>query len=301
VKESSPHIYAKIATMSEYFHASPRTMRRFMRVQSLIDQLDPEAAPQALLAPGSPQPRGTIIVFPGSFNPPTTAHLALLKQAREFAYQHLGAAGGQPIQLYAAMSKRIVDKERVERPLLLDRVMLLSMLLRRRLPHTGVMLFNRGLYVEQAQAVWTAFPKVRKLFFLIGFDKIVQILDPRYYEDRDAALMELFKLAELLVAPRGTGGLDALTALLQQPDNQPFAPYIHALPFNAAYRTISSTRIRQHSAEHWHEVPQEVRRFMIKTRAYAPPLRRVDGTTVDYYAERVKELEARLKKLNGGK
>ena len=26
------HIYAKIAIMSEYFHASPRTMRRFMRV-----------------------------------------------------------------------------------------------------------------------------------------------------------------------------------------------------------------------------------------------------------------------------
>lgn len=298
-RESSPHIYAKIAIMSEYFHASPRTMRRFKRVQSLIDQLDPDAPPQALLVPGSPQPWGTIIVFPGSFNPPTTAHLALLKQARQFAYQHLGAARGQPIQLYAAMSKRIVDKERVERPLLLDRVMLLSMLLRRRLPHTGVMLFNRGLYVEQAQAVRTAFPRVSKLYFLIGFDKIVQILDPHYYEDRDAALVELFKLAELLVAPRGADGVDALTNLLQQPDNQPFARYIHALPFSAAYRMISSTSIRQHSAEHWREVPREVRRFMRETRAYAPPLRRVDGTTVDYYAERVKELEAKLKKPNG--
>src|SRR6266567_7986333 len=123
--------------MSKYFHASSRTMRRFKRVQSLLDQLDPDAAPQALLVPGSPQPRGTIIVFPGSFNPPTKAHLALLKQARQFAHQHLDAAGGQPIQLYAAMSKHIVDKERVDRPLLLDRVMLLSKLLQRRLPHTG--------------------------------------------------------------------------------------------------------------------------------------------------------------------
>src|SRR5947199_3915238 len=146
------------------FYISPRSRQRLRLAQALLQQLDPEGEPQALIVPGSPQPRDSIIVFPGSFNPPTTAHLALLKQARQFAYQHLGAAGGQPIQLYAAMSKRIVDKERVERPLLLDRVMLLSLLLRRRLPHTGVILFNRGLYVEQAQAVRTAFPKVRKLF-----------------------------------------------------------------------------------------------------------------------------------------
>ncbi len=286
--------------MSKYFHASSRTMRRFKRVQSLLDQLDPDAAPQALLVPGSPQPRGTIIVFPGSFNPPTKAHLALLKQARQFAHQHLDAAGGQPIQLYAAMSKHIVDKERVDRPLLLDRVMLLSKLLQRRLPHTGVLLFNRGLYVEQAQAVWATFPGVRRLFFLIGFDKIVQILDPRYYTDRDAALNELFKLAQLLVAPRGADGVESLTNLLQQPQNQPFARYIHALLFSEAYRTISSTSIREHSTEHRREVPREVWRFMRKTRAYDPPQRLADGTTVDYYAERVKELEARLKKLNGG-
>src|ERR1700730_1563153 len=120
-------------SMNQYLFDSQDTIQQLKQIQALLDQLDPEAKPQALIVPGSPQPRGTIIVFPGSFNPPTTAHLALLKQARQFAYQHLGAAGGQPIQLYAAMSKRIVDKERVERPLLLDRVMLLSVLLRRRL------------------------------------------------------------------------------------------------------------------------------------------------------------------------
>ncbi len=293
-------LYAKIAHMQAYFHASPQTVRRLKQVQSLLDQLQPEAEAQALLVPGSAQPRGAIIVFPGSFNPPTTAHLALLKQARQFAILHTQALEvSRHIQLYAALSKHIVDKEYVERPLLLDRIMLLNMLLRRRLPHTGVMLFNRGLYVEQARAVRTAFPAVKKLFFLIGFDKIVQILDPHYYEDRDAALVELFKLAELLVAPRGADGVGALTDLLREPQNRPFARSIFALPFNAAYRDISSTRIRQDLAAHWREVPFEVRRFMLRTRAYDPPLRLADGSTVDYYAERVKALQARLKSLNG--
>src|SRR6266571_8078294 len=35
-------------------HISVNTIRRLKRVQTLLDQLDPEAAPQALVVPGSP-------------------------------------------------------------------------------------------------------------------------------------------------------------------------------------------------------------------------------------------------------
>lgn len=283
-------------------HLSPRTIHRLRKVQALIDQLDPDTAPQALVVPSSPQPQGDIIVFPGSFNPPTNAHLALLKQARQFARQKRLSAGKgkRAIHLYAAMSKRTTDKEHVERPLMLDRIMLLKLLLRRRLPHAGIMLFNRGLYVEQAQAVRTAFPGVKRLFFLVGFDKIVQILDPRYYEDRDAALHDLFALAELLVAPRGDAGPAALSELLQKPENQQFARSIHSLPFSSAYRDISSTQLRQNFEAHAHETPQEVRRFMRETRAYAPPLRLPDGSEFDYYGERVKALK-KLVSVKAGK
>ena len=175
---------------------------------------------------------------------------------------------------------------------MLDRIMLLQMVLQRHLPGAGIMLFNRGLYVEQAEAVRTSFPEVERLFFLIGFDKIVQILDPRYYENRDAALNELFKLAELLVAPRGGADADDLTDLLRQAQNQPFAPYIHTLPFDPAYRDISSTRIRQQVDEYSHDVPEEVQRFIRETHTYDPPVRQADGTEIDYYGERVKALEA---------
>jgi len=193
------------------------------------------------------------------------------------------------------MSRHIVDKEHVERPLILDRIMLLQMILQRHLSGAGIMLFNRGLYVEQAEAVRISFPEVERLFFLIGFDKIMQILDPRYYDNRDAALNELFKLAELLVAPRGGADAGDLTDLLRQAQNQPFAQYIHALPFDPAYRDISSTRIRQQVDEYSHDVPEEVQRFIRETHVYEPPVRQADGTEIDYYGERVKALEALLK------
>ena len=284
--------------MNQYLLNSQDTIQQLKQIQALLDQLNPETEPRALVVPGSPEPRGNIIVFPGSFNPPTIAHLALLKQAREYALRNVlsDAKRSRTIRLYAAMSKHIVDKEHVERPLLLDRVILVHTVLQRYLPDAGVMLFNRGLYVEQAEAVYTSFPEVERLFFLIGFDKIVQILDPRYYENRDAALNELFRLAELLVAPRGGAGADDLTDLLRQAQNQPFAKYIHVLPFDAAYRDISSTRIRQQVGEYFHEVPEEVQRFMRETRAYEPQVRQADGTTIDYYGERVKALEALLEK-----
>ena len=275
------------------FHISVNTIRRLKQVQTLLDQLDPEAAPQALIVPGSPVPRGGIIVFPGSFNPPTTAHLALLKQARQFASLHTS------MQVYAAVSKLITDKENVERPLLLDRILLLDTVLRRHLPGTGILLFNRGLYVEQAEAVRTSFPQVTRLLFLVGFDKIVQILDPHYYNDRDAALKELFALAELLVAPRGDAGPEALHELLSRPENRPFAQHISTLPFSNAYRDISSTQIRQHPGAHRGDILPEVRRFMSETRAYASPVRL--SNEIDYYGERVKILEALLKNAKVGR
>ena len=284
--------------MNTYFHASPHTIHHLRQVQTLLDQLQPDAPAQAVITPGSPEPQGQIIVFPGSFNPPTTAHLAMLGQARQFARQQVSL--GEEMRLYAAMSKHIVDKERVERPLLLDRIMLMETLLQDRSPRTGIMLFNRGLYVEQAEGVRASFPGVKKLYFLLGFDKIVQILDPRYYENRDVALHQLFALAELLVAPRGQDGPGVLKELLEQPHNQPFARYIHTLPLDTTYRDISSSRIRQHSSdnEYTQDTPQGVRQFMQETRAYAPPLRLEDGTLVDYYEERVKAMQAILRNTN---
>lgn len=278
--------------MDVAFQPSEQTIERLRRIQALLDQLQPGAPPKAVVLPDSLTPRGSIIVFPGAFNPPTKAHLAMLRQAQRYANQHA------PMHLYAAFSKVTVDKERVERPLLLDRVLLLNDVLQKEMPYTGIMLFNRGLYVEQAEAVRHSFPAVQWLYFLIGFDKIIQILDPRYYSNRDAALKELFSQAQLLVAPRGRYGSNALARLLNQPENRPFAHFIHELPLSDVYRMLSSTQIRQRPKKHRRDIPPEVEEFIRTTHAYEPAMPQADGSVVDYYGERIKVLEALLKNAN---
>src|SRR3974390_2683140 len=126
-------------TKADALYISSYTLQQYRRIQALLDQLDPRAPSQALVLPGSPIPERNIIVFPGSFNPPTSAHIAMLKQAWQFAHMH------GPMNVYAAISTHITDKERVQRPLLLDRISLLETVLRKHVRHTGIMLFNRGL------------------------------------------------------------------------------------------------------------------------------------------------------------
>ncbi|GER88720.1 hypothetical protein KDW_28820 [Dictyobacter vulcani] len=270
-------------------YISAQRLRHMQQVQDLLDQLQPTASAEVICVPGSQEPEGTVIVFTGSFNPPTIAHLALLKQAQQYAKDVQG-----PVHVYAAFSKRTVDKEGVERPLLLDKVILLQDILSKRLPAVGILLFNRGLYVEQAQAIRQAFPKVKRVLFLMGFDKIVQIFDPHYYEDRDASLEALFSMAELFVVPRGNAGEDDLARLLQQPENQRFACYVTSRPFAAAYRDISATQVRQGGSHYEHETPREVRYFIQRLRPYAPPVKRLDGSERDVYQEHVAYVKQHL-------
>jgi nicotinamide-nucleotide adenylyltransferase len=268
---------------SSYLHPpfSRNVIEYYRSIQDVLNRLDPQAKPDAALAPDASAPEGNIIVFPGSFNPPTNAHIAMLQQAQHFGSQR------HAHQVYAAFSKRTTDKETVERPLLVDRVALLEETLRNHLTDVGVLLFNRGLYVEQAEGVRTAFPAVKTLYFLLGYDKIVQIFDPHYYRDRDASLRELFRLADVLVAPRAGAGARELHLLLEKPENQPFAGHVHALPLPRTFAEMSSTRIRQDFEEHWREVPPEVREFIRETHAYEPVTKGPRGETIDRYGERV--------------
>jgi nicotinate-nucleotide adenylyltransferase len=223
-------------------------------------------------------------VLAGSFNPMTLAHTALAGRAL--------AEGGLDAVAFA-LSVRIVDKERVTGAAMEDRLLALELYVQRH-PDYAVLVLNRGLYVDQAAALRAAFPALRELAFIVGYDKAVQIFDPRYYADRDAALERLFALATLLVAPRAGQGQAALAALLARPENRRFAGAVRWLPLPAAYTALSSTRVRQEagSAAEVEAVPVETRALLAATRVYAPPRRLRSGEEVDAYAVRLALLDA---------
>ncbi|HEU4782917.1 MAG TPA: hypothetical protein VFS83_06230 [Ktedonobacterales bacterium] len=178
-------------------------------------------------------------VFAGSFNPLTQAHVALANAARR--------AAGLDALIWACAAAS-VDKEQVERAALVDRLAQMRAFVagRRR---DALALLNRGLYVDEARTIRALLAPSAELTLIVGYDKIVQIFDPKYYADRDAALRALFSLARLLVAPREGEGAEALAALLAQPENRPFAKHVRYLGVPAGYAHDSSTEARALAAE----------------------------------------------------
>jgi nicotinamide-nucleotide adenylyltransferase len=194
-----------------------------------------------------------------------------------------------------------VDKEQVRGLGLEDRLLLLSFYAQRH-PPTAVALVNRGLYFEQAQAFRSLLEGQTALYFVVGMDKLVQILDPRYYPDREAALQQLFAVASLIVANRERMDYEAFTQLLEQPENRPYHASIHFCPLAAAVSDLSATAIRSAlttGASVADTVPGETADFLAETRAYHPPFWNGEDL-VDAYAVRLALLEALYTVYPGG-
>ena len=218
----------------DYFH-----FPTLLALHDAIESLDPAAAPRAALVSSQPDPGPTaerrVAILPGSFNPLHQGHVALAAAALE---------SNAATEVWLGLARVTVDKEQIAGSLLEDRLVALRHFIQDQ-PRYGVLLFNRGLYVDQALAAHARWPGLDTLLFLVGYDKIVQIFDPRYYDDRDAALQKLFSLASFLVAPRDDATADDLAALLRRPENRPFAAGVRSLPLPSTVAAVSSTGLRQ--------------------------------------------------------
>jgi len=191
-------------------------------------------------------------------------------------------------QVFFTLAKVTVDKEQVSGLSLEDRLFLLSLLTQKN-EGLGVALVNRGLYFEQAQAFRSLLGEGTEISFIVGMDKVFQILDPRYYQDRDADLRVLFRLASLIVANRGEMEEAAFSALLDQPENRSYQSYTRFLSLPTEVKDLSASEIRATltaGGQIGGEVPEEVAAFMVETPVYRPP-QLINGKEVDAYNLRV--------------
>jgi nicotinic acid mononucleotide adenylyltransferase len=229
--------------------------RRFREVGEIVGRVGSSAEPSGVVVAGR-SPSGSVVMLCGSFNPPTMAHVGLAHAAIE-------ALDGFA---YLVLSTFTVNKERVEGACLEDRLLMLDALVAEH-PRLGSMLINRGLYVDQAALVRSVWPHIDDVVFAVGFDKIVQIFDPRYYDDRETALTQLFDLARFLVAPRAAGGPDEIRELVGRPDNARFADRVTVLEVDDGLREISSSAARA-GALNASELPSAARFFVARSGAY---------------------------------
>lgn len=178
-------------------------------------------------------------LFAGTFNPLTLAHIALVESAM------VSAGIDRMLWILAVAS---IDKETVARATLVDRLVQLEAYVAT-VQQYGVLVVNRGLYVEQVTLAHGQLSGDDELVVLVGYDKIVQIMDPRYYKDRTRALDELFQQARFLIAPRGTATGAQLEALLAKPENRPYRSRVSYLPLASLYRDDSATDARLRAAK----------------------------------------------------
>jgi hypothetical protein len=76
-----------------------------------------------------------------------------------------------------------------------------------------------------------------------GSDKVVQVLDPAWYEDRDAALGAMFEAAGVLYAVR-EGDEQGLERTLSLPENVKWKGCFRRLPVRGDVARISSRTVR---------------------------------------------------------
>ncbi len=175
-------------------------------------------------------------VFSGSFNPPTIAHVRLCEQAE----RDLGL--DEILWLMAVVN---VDKSFFGFPLT-ERLAMMTAVAQER-PNWSVAACSHGRFFEKAQAVAEAYPTGTQIWFLVGYDTLVRIFEPRFYPDlpMTEALRRFFVLARLAVMPRGDTDETAVRQFLQRPEVQPFADRITVLPLDLSIRWVSSTMVRQ--------------------------------------------------------
>ena len=132
-------------------------------------------------------------------------------------------------------------------------------------------------------------------------DKVLQIFDPKYYDDRERALEALFAHVRLVAANREDWGVAELRALLDQPANVPYRDRVEPLTLAAHLKDQSSSAVRRGVGEGstWDgDVPEVVRAFVAATGAFRDSYeRRVAAIDALYPVRQWAEAEVSLDTL----
>jgi nicotinic acid mononucleotide adenylyltransferase len=189
----------------------------------------------------------TVCAYPGSFNPPTVAHLAIVDAVL--------ARGFDRVELI--VSQVALGKGTVERPRFEERMGLLHQVAAHR---TGlsVVATEDQLLADIAQGYDA---------LVVGEDKLRQILDPTWYGSPEACDEALGRLPRLLVVPRPTEIGPGSVSLDSAGYNPAILPGIEVVTLPGELAQVSSTGARAGRID-W-MVP-EARAFQLSTGAWTP-------------------------------
>lgn len=227
----------------------------------LLTELVPEGPPRLAFARrargGIAGRSGCLLCLSASFNPLTAAHVWLIQEASRIV---------PPGEVLLLLARANVDKAVTGFPLE-RRLSLLARFAEAR-PTFSVAVCSHGRFVDKAEAIRPHYPAGTRLGFIVGFDTLVRLFDPKYYTDRDASLSALFGVSEFIAANRAPDPPEAVTAFLARPDVVPHAHRIRVIRLPPEIAAISATEVRARLARGEpisDLVPLEIQSLMIGT------------------------------------
>ncbi|RKY83402.1 hypothetical protein DRQ09_10115, partial [candidate division KSB1 bacterium] len=113
--------------------------------------------------------------------------------------------------------------------------------------------------------------KKTKIFFIVGYDTIIRILDKKYYKNRKKSLDRLFNSCFIIVANRNDRTIEDIKDLFKKPENIHYKDKIYLLKLSSFTAKISSTLIRENVKKNKpinKYAPSEVVKFIKETGLY---------------------------------
>ena len=181
--------------------------------------------------------KGRLGIFPASFNPPTNAHVALVRKA---------LTKGDLNEILVLLDAQAMDKEITGAPLE-GRLIMLKRLFQRD-PKVSIGISNRGLFVEKVMPLRILYPSA-DLFFIVGFDTILRVMDKKYYRNCSKTLSELFSQCQFMVANRENQETGAFESLFCNRTNKRYRERVSFFTLPRKYSFLSSSLIRERIAK----------------------------------------------------
>ncbi|HIE25685.1 TPA: nicotinate-nicotinamide nucleotide adenylyltransferase [Candidatus Poribacteria bacterium] len=234
-------------------------------IRQLVNALDSDGEPMIsyiLKAPlGIKSESQRLGVFSASFNPLTNAHVKMIEEAK---------GNYNLAEILLVLAKANVDKE-IFGLSLAERLLMIKLYAQKR-PQFSVAACSHGRFVEKVKALRPLYPKGTEIYFIIGYDTLKRVFDPKYYTNFESELMELFSMSRFIVANRGGNDAEMIEKFLSREENQPYAEKIALIELTSFYANISSTEIRnriQSGKTVDDLVPSEILSYLKETDVYS--------------------------------
>ncbi|HWC32814.1 MAG TPA: hypothetical protein VG709_06770 [Actinomycetota bacterium] len=225
-------------------------------IREALERVGAAAEPTLeVVHPGRAPAASRLGMLPGSFDPMTVAHAALAGALNR---------DGCDLVLLVYSARTLPKQDHGGRsaapPLLAPEARVASLVaFARRRPWAAGAVSSHGLLVDQVEAAARAFGRP-EVVLGIGSDKLLQLLDRAWYEDRDTALKRLFGVARVAYALREGDAAAVERAFGAEPR---WRERVTRLALRPDVADISSRELRRRSRRDVEDmVPPEVRPFL---------------------------------------